>query len=132
MHVTQGSSVTNLGRVLLWAGLLVGPGVWIVQLMTLFALEDIIACTPAATEPGTIWGTSTINWAAIITAITAGLTVAAGAGSFYCWRALRNGGNQTGYQWMAVAGMLTSALFFFVIVVKLAPLPILGRCVGGI
>lgn len=132
MHVIKDSSITNAGRLLLWAGLLVGPGIWMVQLFTLYALEDIISCTPASTTPGLLLGFEVRNVAAAITLGTAALTLLAGIGSLYCWRLIRNGGYQTGYQWMAVAGILNSALFLFVILIKLAPLGIIGTCVGGL
>lgn len=132
MHVTRDSSISITGKFLLWAGLLVGPGVWMVQLFTLYALEDIISCTPASTTPGLLMGVEVRTIAGAITLSAAALTLLAGLGSVYCWRAVRNGGYQTGYQWMAVAGMLNSALFLFVILIKLAPLGIIGTCVGGL
>lgn len=132
MHVIQDSSISNAGRFLLWSGMLVGPGLWIVQLFVLYALEDVISCTPASTTPGLLLGVQVRTVAAVITTVAAALTLLAGAGSFYCWRTIPNGGQQTGYQWMAVAGMLTSALFLPVILIKLAPLTIIGSCVGGL
>lgn len=133
MHVIQDSSITNTGRFLLWSGMLVGPGLWIVQLFVLYALEDVISCTPASATPGLLLGVQVHTVAALITTVVAALTLLAGAGSFYCWRTIRNGGGQqTGYQWMAVAGMLTSTLFLPVILIKLVPLTIIGSCVGGL
>ncbi len=118
-----------MSRLLLWAGLLVGPTVWMVQLFSLYAIEDLVACAPASQTPGRILGVSIDPIALAITAVTAGLTIAAGIGAYAAWKRARALGREAvGYRWMGIAGIMNSVLFLLVIVIKAAPVFILGVC----
>lgn len=124
-------SLSTRDRATLWAGLLVGPGVWVAQLFLLYALEDIVACTPAARDPGFILGIEIRTLAYAITAIAAALALLAGLGALRQLRNLHAGEATPGYRWMATAGVLSSALFLGVILMKLLPLALVSTCAGG-
>jgi hypothetical protein len=122
-------TLSTRSRLLLWAGLLVGPTVWMVQLFGLYALEDLLSCAPASRTPGEILGIHLDAIALAGTAIVAGLTVAAGLGAYSGWRQARALGDEAvGYRWMGIAGIMFSLLFLLVIVIKVAPVLILGVC----
>ena len=122
-------TLSTRSRVLLWAGLLVGPTVWMLQLFGLYALEDLLSCTPASRTPGKILGIHLDAIALAGTAVVAGLTVAAGMGAYSGWRQARLlGEDAIGYRWMGIAGIMFSLLFLLVIVIKIAPVMILGVC----
>ena len=116
-------------RMLLWGGLLVGPTVWMIQLFVLYSLEDLISCAPASQTPGRILGIGIGPIALAVTAVTAALTAAAGIGSYAGWRQARGLGKEAvGYRWMGIAGVMFSLLFLLVIIIKIAPVFILGVC----
>ncbi len=118
-----------LTRLLLWGGLLVGPSVWMVQLFSLYAIEDLIACAPASQTPGRILGVEVGSLAVAITVVTAALTIAAGIGAYAGWRRARALGDEAvGYRWLGIAGIMNSVLFLLVIIIKVPPALILGVC----
>jgi hypothetical protein len=108
------------GSKLLWFGVLIGPVCWSLQILIGYNLEEI-ACNP---------GSSTQKIAgAEIEPLTIALTLVLGAAtalgalvSYRCWRRTRRSGDaSTGgrAEWMALAGVITSALFLFWIMTAL-------------
>jgi hypothetical protein len=129
MAQTASQTLPVRSRILLWGGLLVGPTVWMVQLFMLYSLEDLLSCTPASQTPGRILGIDIGLIALAVTAVTAALTLAAGFGSYAGWKQARGLGKEAvGYRWMGIAGIMFSLLFLLVIVIKVAPVLILGTC----
>lgn len=113
------------GSARLWVGMLAGPVAWSLQILVGYNLEEI-ACRSGSTdrliagadiETVIVWLTSSL----II------LTLAAGALAFGCLKRLRGGdtrGNDTGATrayWMARVGIISSAIFAFMLALGLLP-----------
>ncbi len=114
------SRAERCGSRLLWFGVLSGPVAWSLQILIGYNLEEI-ACNPgsqtqqlagAEIEPVAVWLTLTTSALAL-----AGLLV-----SFSCWRRVRAAHDSTPggrAEWMAWAGIVTSGLFAFWILLAL-------------
>lgn len=116
---------------LLWIGFLVPLGAWMIQLFSLYMLEDFVSCTPGSLTPGVIFGIGVPALALSITAALGLLTIATGILSFRLWRKLGGPGAEdqlSAPRWMALAGVLNSILFASIILIKVAPPLILGVC----
>jgi hypothetical protein len=108
------------GSRLLWFGVLAGPVAWSLQVLIGYNLEEI-ACNPgsqtqqlagAGIEPVAVW----------LTLAMGGLALAGVLVSFNCWRRMRAVHDSTPSgraEWMAWAGIVTSGLFAFWILVAL-------------
>jgi hypothetical protein len=108
------------GSRLLWFGVLAGPVAWSLQILIGYNLEEI-ACNPgsqtqklagAEIEPVVVW----------LTLATSALALAGVLVSLSCWRRVRTADNTTPdrrAEWMAWAGIVTSGLFAFWILVAL-------------
>jgi hypothetical protein len=108
--------------VALWTGILAGPVAWLLQMQTGFALVP--------------WACATGHVFVLHLVTLAGLLIAA-AGALVAWRDWRRfgkewpkgkGGRQMRRRFMAVLGLLTSVLFFFVILAQGIPSFILNPC----
>ncbi len=136
MTVTGKSTDAATGRqggaLLLWLGLLIPPAAWMIQLFALYMLEDFISCTPGSRTPGLIAGVGVRPIALVLTGILGLLTIGAGISSLFLWKSSKGddptGGPLTARRWMALAGIMNSALFAIIILIKAAPPLILGVC----
>lgn len=121
------------GSLLLWFGLLAPPLAWLAQVVVAPDLAEII-CYPGAEASGRgeVFGIAVDD---LLIAVNGFLTVIALAGlgaSLRCWRRLRKTPDATPGRrgtWMALGGILVSALFGLSIVVGFIPLVMLEPCV---
>ncbi|CAN5504807.1 hypothetical protein BH18ACT16_BH18ACT16_00830 [soil metagenome] len=117
------------GSRLLWFGVLAGPVAWSLQILVGYNLEEI-ACNPgsqtqqlagAEIEPVAVW----------LTLATGALALAGVLVSFNCWRRVRAAHDSTPggrAEWMAWAGIVTSGLFSFWILLALFAPGFLAVC----
>ncbi len=117
------------GSRLLWFGVLAGPVAWSLQILIGYNLEEI-ACNPgsqtqqlagAEIEPVAVW----------LTLAAGALALAGVLVSFSCWRRVRAAQDSTPggrAEWMAWAGIVTSGLFAFWILLALFVPGFLATC----
>lgn len=120
------------GSAVLWAGLLTGPLAWTVQLLADWGLSEVVSCAPAAQEPGTILGLPLNGVVAVLNLALLAATMGSGLLSLSCLRAIRRRGDDTPGRrahWMAVAGLMTAALFTIVIAASFVPVVLVEGCV---
>jgi len=110
---------------------LLGPAAWLVDILVAYVLEDPLACMAGASVKGRILGLGVRTIAAGVSLILAGSSFAAGVASMALWRRLRNTNSAGRRPWMALAGLLNSLLFGFVILVGVAPAVILHTCTSS-
>jgi hypothetical protein len=117
---------------LLWVGIILPATAWMVQLFVLYMLEEFISCTPGSQTPGAILGFGVRSIALFLTVVLAAATAAAGLVSLRIWRGMTpesdEGTAAERARWMAVAGMMSSALFLVIILLKVAPPLLIGVC----
>lgn len=117
------------GSAALWYAILAAPLAWITQLVVTYSLEEWFACSPSATDEGTILGLDVRTFALGVTLVLGAIAVAGGVVAGRCLRRIRNGGDITARaRWMAYAGLLNSVLYLFIIVANIAPPLILRVC----
>ena len=116
-----------------WAGVLTGPAAWTIHLWFNYGLEEFLACQPGAL--GSAGGPAFLGiedrwWIIGSNVVLAALTLAAGLMSLARYRRLRSYDPTPGRraEWMALSGVMLSALFFIVIVLGVAPAVILQPC----
>jgi hypothetical protein len=107
---------------------LFGPAAWIAFIVVTYLLEDPLACTPGASVKGRILGIGVRTIAAGVSVGLASATYAAGALSLVAWLRLRNSNSAGRRPWMALAGVLNSALFGTVMLAGVLPAVILRTC----
>lgn len=115
----------------LWTGLLGGPLAWSVQLGLTWALSEIVACSPASSPEGTVFGAPLRTVTGALVAVLAAATVASGIVAYRCLARLRTHGDDSPGSratFMAVAGVMTSVLFTIVITVASVPVLVIGGC----
>jgi hypothetical protein len=114
------------GLVAQWFGALAPAGAWTVQFLAAYNLSDTISCSPGAV----LAGGAARPWIALISGAALAVTVVAGVISYRCWIRLRSGDPTVGERasWLAVAGMMTSVLFFLIIAASFLPLVLLTPC----
>ena len=116
---------------LAWAGVLVGPTAWIVQLFGNWILGEVIACAPANRATGQILGRSLDTVVVAFDVALLALTALSGVGAFLELRRTRTGSDPTpaGWvSWLAGAGVMTSVLFSILILTSFIPLGLIRRC----
>jgi hypothetical protein len=117
---------------LLWFGLLTGPGAWTIMLLVNYSLEEVISCTAAAATPGLVLGFGLKSIILILNAVLAAVTLIAGLVSFRCYRFLTRGDIKSATderaRWMAVAGIMLSILFLLIIAISSAAPFLLDVC----
>ena len=122
------------GSWLLWFGVLTGPIAWFTHMSVNYSLEEWFACSPATQTPGEVLGLGVREFAAVLTAVLAAITIAALVVSIRCWRKGRavpaSGNTPDRAQWMAIAGIMNSVLYLIIILFGFAPSLILGVCQG--
>ena len=113
----------------LWFGVLAGPVAWSLQILIGYNLEEI-ACNPgsqtqqlagAEIEPLAVW----------LTLASGALALAGVLVSFSCWRRVRAAHDSTPgarAEWMAWAGIVSSGLFAFWILLALFSPGFLAVC----
>jgi hypothetical protein len=119
---TTKTLLSRSGR--LWFAVLTGPVLWVVELYVNYQWEEVLACSPAATDPGTVLGIGVRTWILLVNAVATAGTLAALAVALRCYRRT---GDEVAH-WMALAGIINSVLFLFLIVVGYAPAIMLRPC----
>ena len=113
-----------------WAGVLTGPAAWTLHLWFNYGLEEFLACVPGAHGRPTFLGLGVRSWVVASNTVLAAATLAAGLFALARYRRLRGQDPSPGRraEWMALAGVVLSALFFVVVAAGLAPAAILDAC----
>jgi hypothetical protein len=121
----------------LWFAVLAGPLLWAVQLYVNYQWEEVLACSRGVTDPGQVLGIGVRTWILLVNVVATGGTLAALAVGRACLRrtaAVEASGVRTTehhrsvIHWMALAGVINSVLFLFLIVVGYAPAIMLRPC----
>jgi hypothetical protein len=135
--VTAGTKtdLSRSGR--LWFAVLTGPVLWVIQLYLNYQWEEVLACSPGATDTGHVLGIGVRTVILLVNTVAAAGTLAALAVAVRCYRrtgAVEDAGVRTTdhvrgtAHWMALAGIINSVLFLFLIVVGYAPELMLRPC----
>jgi hypothetical protein len=128
MDAERISLAERQGTWMLWAGVLTGPTAWSLQIVVNYNLEEI-ACSAGTREVGEIWGVGVAAWILIVDAVLVVATLAAGGLAIRCLHSThpdRSVGGRA--RWMAVVGVLVSALFLVIIASGIAPPFFLDVC----
>ena len=118
------------GSARLWFGLLGAPAAWAIALLVGYSLEEWFACSPAATEPGTVLGVDVgaaglgIAIAMLLVAIASGLV------AWSCLVRIPADGEASVQRarWMAIAGIMNSVLYGLAIVTSMFAPVLLNVC----
>jgi hypothetical protein len=114
---------------LVWYGLLAAPLAWAVQLALGYFLQDA-GCPPASS--GDVWGIDVSAFSVVVLAVCA---VVALAGIVAAWVSLRAATGDVDprgrRRFMAVAGLLGSALFLLAIALSAVAFVPLSSCTAG-
>jgi hypothetical protein len=131
-HAEQVTRSETRESLLLWVGILAAPLAWTAQVIVAPDLAEILCYAGAAgSGRGVVYGMSLESFLLILTAVLAGVAVAGLVVSVRCRRELRARQDRTPARratWMALAGILVSALFLIAIVVGFIPLYFLESC----
>jgi hypothetical protein len=122
------SRAEGRGSVLLWFGVLAGPAAWSVEIIIGYGVEEIACSAGSASEE--IEGVGVEPIIVLLTLFLGAVTAAAGLLAFGCLRRLRASRGTAGEraEWMAIAGIATSAIFLVLILVNLLSVVFLGVC----
>jgi hypothetical protein len=123
------SRAEGRGSAFLWFGVLGGPAAWSVEIIVGYGVEEIACSTGSASEE--IEGIGIEPIIVLLTLFLGAVTAAAGLLAFGCLRRLRasRGAAPGGRaEWMAIAGIATSAIFLVLILVNLLSVVFLGVC----
>jgi hypothetical protein len=121
----------------LWFGVLAGPLLWFIQLYVNYQWEEVLACSPSATDRGVVLGIGVRTWVVLVNGVVTAIVLVALAGSVRCYRrteVVEAGGIRTTEHhrevahWMAFAGIVNSLLFLLLILVGYAPGIVLKTC----
>jgi hypothetical protein len=132
---TEGlTRVSGRGELLAWAGIVVGPTAWALQLYGNWVMGEILACSPAnAADAGSILGLPVEVVAGVVNGVLLFATVGSGVLAFLRLRAIRAGGDSSPADratWLAVAGVMTSVLFSIVIAMSYVVVALVRGCSG--
>ena len=118
------------GTVLLWFAVLAGPTAWVLQLYVGTYLTDVFCRRGAGDSIGEVFGLSNTSFVTVLTSITAAVAVVALVVSVYAYRKLKVEDRSTGGRalWMARIGVLDSALFGLLIVLRYIASARLSEC----
>jgi hypothetical protein len=120
--VMREDSTESVSNVLLWTGLLVPPIVWAIQMQVNYVLVSQLC------QQGNSWPVYLVSLPALL------ITLAAGFGSWRAWARVNGVRSDDGARpasvarFMAVLGVMTSALFSLVIIAQAVPSFILHGC----
>ena len=123
------SRAEGRGSALLWFGVLAGPAAWSVEMIVGYGVEEIACSTGSVGQELEGVGVEPIIVA--LTLFLGAVTAAAGLLAFGCLRrhrAAREAGAGERAEWMAIAGIATSAIFLVMILVNFFSVAILGVC----
>ncbi len=126
---TAVSRAEGRGSALLWFGVLAGPAAWSIEIIVGYGVEEI-ACS-AGTVGEEIEGISVEPIIVLLTLFLGAIAAAAGLVAFGCLRrvrASRDAAADGRAEWMAIAGIVTSAIFAILILVNLFSVVFLGVC----
>jgi hypothetical protein len=121
----------------LWFGVLAGPVLWFFQLYVNYQWEEVLACSPANTEPGEVLGLDVRTWILLVNTVVTAVTLVALAMAVRNYRRTgpaEEGGVRTTEHhrsvahWMAFAGIANSVLFLLLMVGQYGPPLLLNRC----
>jgi hypothetical protein len=138
----------------LWFGVLAGPILWFVQLNVNYQWEELEACSPSTTHRGVVLGIGVRTLVVLVNTVITVVVLAAlvGAARWYRRTAVVEAGGiraapggsrrpcrgDTPHppgermrdiaHWMAIAGIINSALFLLIIVIGYAPAIMLKPC----
>lgn len=127
-EATAVSRAESIGSFALWFGILAGPIAWGLQVLIGYGVEEI-ACSPAS-QSDLLLGVSTETWIVGAHIAFTAIMLTALLVAFVCWRRTVAGDGSPGRRagWMAMAGIMVSALFLVVIVSGFMPAVFLGTC----
>jgi hypothetical protein len=123
------SRAEGRGSALLWFGVLAAPAAWSVEIMVGYGVEEI-ACS-AGSVGEEIEGVGVEPIIVLLTLFLGAVAAAAGLVAFGCLRGLRASRDAVTSgraEWMAIAGIATSAIFLVLILVNLFSVVFLGVC----
>jgi hypothetical protein len=123
------SRAEGRGSALLWFGVLAGPAAWSVEIIVGYGVEEIACGTGTVGEE--IEGIGVEPIIVLLTLFLGAVTAAAGLLAFGCLRRLkasRSTAAEGRAEWMAIAGIATSAIFLVLILVNLFSVVFLGVC----
>jgi hypothetical protein len=123
------SRAEGRGSALLWFGVLGGPAAWSVEIIVGYGVEEIACSAGSASEE--IEGVGVEPIIVLLTIFLGAVAAAAGLLAFGCLRRLRasrEGAAGGRAEWMAIAGIATSAIFLVLILVNLFSVVYLGVC----
>jgi hypothetical protein len=117
---------------LLWFGVLAAPLAWTAQVIIAPDLAEIL-CYPGAAGSGrgNVWGIGLEVFLVGVTAVATAVAALGVAVSVACWRRLLASDDATPARratWMALSGILVSALFLIAIMVGFIPMVFLESC----
>lgn len=128
---TTMARASRLDAVAEWAGTFTGPVAWGLHLSFNYGLEEFLACAPGAHGSPELLGLDVRTWVVLSNLVLAAATLGAGLLSLARYRRLRVMDPSPGrvHEWMALVGIILSALFLLIILAGLAPAAILQPCV---
>ena len=112
-----------------WFGVLGPAAAWSAQFLVSYNVADTGSCSPAAPR-FLATGAGLKLVVAVVSSLALAVTVVAGAVSYHCWKRLHDEDPTPGHRasWLAVAGMMSSGLFFLMIAASYLPLVFLSPC----
>jgi hypothetical protein len=119
------------GSLALWFAVLGSPLAWGGHLMTNYSLEEWFACSPSATDPGTVFGVGVKTASVLLNTLFVVMAAASGLVAYTCWKKLRgkNGDERVERaRWMAFAGIVECGFFLGVILLGYLPALTLDIC----
>ena len=123
------SRAEGRGSALLWFGVLAGPAAWSVEMIVGYGVEEIACSTGSVGQE--LEGVGVEPIIVVLTLFLGAVTAAAGLLAFGCLRRLRASRSAAAggrAEWMAIAGIATSAIFLVLILVNLFSVVYLGVC----
>ena len=114
-----------------WGLAFTGPVAWSLHLGFNYGLEEFLACAPGVHGSPTFLSLGVRQWVVGSNIVLAAITLGAGLLSLARYRRLRRMDPSPGRveAWMALAGIVLSALFFVIIAAGIFPAAILDACV---
>jgi hypothetical protein len=120
--------------VLLWLGILAAPLAWTTLVLIAPDIAEITCYDGArGSGRGRVWGIELETFLFALVILLTVVALAGGVVSLLCWLRLRRQDDSTPARrasWMALAGVLVSALFAISTVIGLIPLAFLESCAG--
>ena len=124
------SRAETVGSWRLWFAVLGGPLAWITQLVAAYSLEEWFGCAPSTTDVGRVFGIGVRPAAVVISVAMGAVALGAGLLGWSCLRKAPTGGEPESkrIRWMAIAGLMNSALYGAFIVLAAVPPLLLDVC----